>query len=300
MRCIALIAMALFLCSGICLAGEVRPVDYSLEGGKKLTGYLSLPDKRKAGEKIPAVLLIHGGKGVQLKIKSKNSALDMVNASYIQKNLGDRYAVFSAEYYSEYFGDEREFESIKSAYEALLRIPEIDQGRIAVIGVSHGGYLTLMCAMNPAIGAKVKCAVDVSGVVDVATWSVYMKNLLGRAPSHGGSNRGTDDILAYVSTDVGKALGWPPDSDAKTKERYAKISALSYVKNLAAPLLVIHGSGDNLVPLDQAHKLKASLQKEKKVFEYEEIATGSKGGHLIFGTSAKVWEKINAFLAKNL
>lgn len=262
-------------------AGATVPIDYALTDGTRLTGYLSLPPDYQPGRKYPAILLIHGGMGDGKQLLSRADGFLKIRP--VKEHLGRRYVVFSAAYHSDYLGGPREIESMAAALKIMAGLPQVDRARLAALGVSHGGYLALMCAGHPWIPEKLKAAVSISGVVDVAAFlqQRFGGNRLGLSP-------------------VGQALGWPPDKDTRTRENYDRVSVLTYVGNFQAPVLAIHGTRDNLVPVSQARSLKETLEQRQKVFEYLEIPTGKIGGHFIIVTSQAVWEKIDAFLKKYL
>ena len=256
-------------------------VPYALADGAGLTGYLSLPREYQEGKRYPAILLIHGGLGDNQG--ARNRAEEFLRTGPEKKHLCPHYAVFSAAYHSDYFGGPKEIESLAAALKTLAGLPQVAPGRIAAFGVSHGGYLALMCAAHPRMPLKIKAAVSISGVVDVGAFLEhrFRGNRIAAGPA-------------------ARALGWPPEKDAGTRENYARLSVLSYLGNLQAPVLVAHGAGDNLVPVSKARRLKEGLEKQNKQFEYLEVLTGKIGGHFIFLSSKEMWEKIGVFLKKYL
>jgi dipeptidyl aminopeptidase/acylaminoacyl peptidase len=274
-------------------SGGAIPVPYALTDGTRLTGYLSLPEGYQEGKKYPSILLIHGGRGDDKGVL--NRADGFLRTGPVKEHLCRDYVVFSAAYHTDYFGGPKEIESMAAALKAMTALPQVDRSRIAALGVSHGGYLALMCAVNPQIPLKVKAAVSISGVVDVAAFLQhrYLPALGGKA----GTGRLPPRLAASPAV---RALGWPPDKDAKTKENYGRLSVLSYLGNLQAPVLVVHGTKDNLVPVSQARSLREALEKQNKTFEYLEVPTGKIGGHFIFLSSKAMWEKIDLFLKKIL
>ncbi|MHB8069620.1 MAG: alpha/beta hydrolase family protein [Desulfobaccales bacterium] len=274
-------------------AGAARPIDYALNDGTRLTGYLSLPPDYQPGKKYPAILLIHGGRGDGKELLSRADGFLKIRP--VQEHLCRRYVVLAAAYHSDYLGGPLEIESMAAALKALAGLPQVDRARLAALGVSHGGYLALMCAGHPRIPVKIKAAVSISGVVDVAAFlqQRYRPSLWGRlAPG------GQPPELA--ASPAVRALGWPPDKDAGTRGNYDRLSVLTYVGSFQAPVLAIHGTQDNLVPVSQARSLKEALEQRQKVFEYLEVPTGRIGGHFIIVTSKAVWEKVDAFLKRYL
>jgi dipeptidyl aminopeptidase/acylaminoacyl peptidase len=274
---------------------RVETLTFALPDGTKLHGYLSLPPQYREGERFPAIFLIPGGKGID-KPKPWGRARSYLKRKEIKEHLRPNYVVLSVEYYSEYFGDPKEFESMSAALKMLAGLPQVDPARIASVGQSHGGYLSLMCVTEPSIHPKPKAAVSVSGVVDLATFVDYMQKeenvRMGFLPQ---------EVYYYATIDVTRTLGWPPDRDAKTRGNYARRSVLTYIPKLQAPILFAHGTGDRVVPFSQAQMLRQALEQNQKTFEFVEIPTTKKiKGHLIFHYEDIVWRKIEAFLKKYL
>lgn len=261
--------------------GAAASVPYALADGTGLSGFLSLPQGYQEGKRYPAILLIHGGLGDNQGVR--NRAEEFLRTGPVKKYLRPHYAVFSAAYHSDYLGGPKEIESLAAALKTVAGLPQVAPGRIAALGVSHGGYLALMCATHPGMPLKIKAAVSISGVVDVGAFLEhrFRGNRIAAGPA-------------------ARALGWPPEKDAATRENYARLSVLSCLGNLQAPVLVVHGTEDNLVPVSQARRLKEGLEKQNKQFEYLEVPTGKIGGHFIFLSSKEMWEKIGVFLKKYL
>lgn len=269
------------------------PVPYTLADGTRLIGYLSLPPNYQKGKRYPAILLIHGGTGDTGGLR--NRAQEFIQIKPVQKHLCPKYVVFSAAYRSDYLGGPQEIVSMAAALKTMAGLPQVDPSRIAALGVSHGGYLALMAAVQPRMPVKIKAVVSISGVTDVTS---FLKDLYRLHP--GGKAETGRPLLRLIASPVVRALGWPPDKDAGTKEKYRRLSVLSYLDNLKAPVLVVHGSKDNIVPVSQARKLREALKKQKKTCEYLEVPTGKIGGHFIILTKPAIWEKIDSFLKKYL
>lgn len=264
-------------------------IPYALSDGTKLTGYLSLPPGYQEGERYPAILLIHGGRGVS-RHRPRGLAEEYLKLKPHQEYLRRDYVVFSGEYYADHLGDSREFLSMTAALKTMAALPQVDPQRIAAVGASHGGYLALMCMLNPNIHPKPKIVVSICGVVDVAEWVKYLqiiKDKPGLLPG----------LRQFAVIKIPRAFGWPPDKDPGTRENFDRISVLSYVRSLKGRILVVHGDRDTVVPITQARMLREALRKEKKNYEFLEVHTG---GHFIFLDSNTVWEKIDTFLKRYL
>lgn len=274
------------------ISNNIVPVSYALTDGTKLTGYLSLPPDYQEGKKYPAILLLHGWRGVN-RHRPQGLAESYLKLKIHQKYLLQQYVVFSGEYYAENLGDSREFESMAAALKTMAILPQVDPQRIAAVGASHGGYLALMTMMHPNIQPKPKIGVSISGVVDVAEWVKYLQTVKDKIELLPG-------LRKFACTKVPLVFGWPPDKNPETSEKFARISTLTYVKNLQGTILLIHADGDTQVPITQAYMLRKALRQENKNLEFLEIPAGGNDGHFIFLHNKTVWEKIDWFLKKNL
>jgi dipeptidyl-peptidase-4 len=112
--------------------------------------------------------------------------------------------------------------------------PFVDGERIGVFGWSYGGYM----ALNMLMRSPGTYAAGVSGA-PVTDWSLYDTHYTERY------------------------MGTPQDNPSG----YAAGSVLTHAKNLADPLLVIHGMADDNVLFAHATKLFAELQKLGKPFD---------------------------------
>ncbi|KAL7929438.1 Alpha/Beta hydrolase protein [Trichoderma chlorosporum] len=123
-------------------------------------------------------------------------------------------------------------------------------GKAGITGISAGGYNTLQCLTRfPDTFAGGVCA---SGISDLKTLDGETHKL--------------------ESQYVPKLLKITKDtSDEERDEIYKERSALFRVDDIKAPLLLLHGQEDTVVPLDQARMIAASLEekgKEVKLVEF--------------------------------
>lgn len=118
--------------------------------------------------------------------------------------------------------------------EYLRTLPYVDPARIGVYGWSYGGYM----ALNLMLRAPGAFAVGVSGA-PVTDWKLYDTHYTERY------------------------MGTPADNP----DGYAAASVLPYAKQLAAPLLLVHGMADDNVLFTHSTKLYAELQKHGRPFD---------------------------------
>lgn len=121
---------------------------------------------------------------------------------------------------------------------------QVDSQRIAVAGGSAGGHLSALIGMNAWNGStwdgappdsRVQAAIAFNPVLDVRSFS---------APS-------------TVRTNLTTLLGAPSD---KNSTRWRDASPLNHVSREAAPVLLLHGTSDTMVPFAQSVDMQRSLQ----------------------------------------
>ena len=70
----------------------------------------------------------------------------------------------------------------------------------------------------------------------------------------------------------------------------SRYNSLAYVGHIGRPLLILHGSDDDIVPVAQARKLYAAASEPK---QYAEIAGA---GHLDIGDAPEFWEALRGWV----
>jgi dienelactone hydrolase len=161
-----------------------------------------------------------------------------------------------------------EIDDVIEGLEYLQARGVVDGERVALCGLSHGASIALIAAGRYP-GAR--AVVAQAGFSDLA--AAYRYHL-----THESKIRNL--LLRYWSV-VGGTLEERP-------EEYAVRSAVNYADSIQAPVLLIHGENDEIVPVDQAREMYDALRKAGKTAELK-IFPGQ--GHGVTGSEAReeVW-----------
>ncbi|UKZ02945.1 S9 family peptidase (plasmid) [Streptomyces viridifaciens] len=154
-----------------------------------------------------------------------------------------------------------EEEDFTAAVDALVRDGSADEGKIAVMGASHGGFMTNWLTARTD---RFATGISVAGVCD---WmSLYGTSSLG-------------DISVPI------LLSGTPDV---AFDRYASSSPLAYVAGVTAPTLLIHGEDDLMNPIGQSEQWFTALRRMDREVEFVRYPSA---GHLFMYNGAVSQQK---------
>ncbi|MGQ0836016.1 MAG: alpha/beta fold hydrolase [Gammaproteobacteria bacterium] len=221
--------------------GSVRALSYRARDGASIPAYLTLP--AGAEEKnLPLVVLPHGGP----------VARDYLKFDWWAQFLASRgYAVLQPQFRgSTGFGREhrkagyRQWgglmqDDVTDGVKGLIEQGLADARRVCIVGASYGGYAALAgAAFTPELYA---CSVSVNGVSDLPM-------MLNHIETRGGDE--SDAIYA-----------WREHIGIKSDPKIAQKSPARTAAAIKAPVLLVHGVDDVVVPIAQSQKMYDALTK---------------------------------------
>jgi dienelactone hydrolase len=219
--------------------GTVRNFEYTARDNYALFGYLTIP--AGAEEKnLPLVVLPHGGP----------ESRDTVDFDWWSQFLASRgYAVLRPQFRgSTGLGDAHRLagrgqwglrmqDDVTDGVKALIAQGIADPRRVCIVGASYGGYAALAgAAFTPELYA---CAVSVAGVADLPEMLAYDEKMAGEE----------SNTVSY----------WRDSIGSRDDARVGQKSPARYARSIRAPILLLHGTNDSVVPFAQSQMMANAL-----------------------------------------
>ncbi len=251
-------------------------IQYESFDGLRINANLYIPKWMEKNGSNPAVVWPHGGPEWQEKNVFNKYFQVLTNRGYIVIAPNFRGSTgygktFQKLIYKDWGG--AEFKDVLGSYEYLLGTGYADKNKVAVVGGSFGGFMTLTCATKaPDLW---KCAVDIFGPSSLFTF-------LESIPEHW--KPGTYDLVGNPEVD---------------KELLSERSPINFVDNIKCPILIVQGANDPRVVKTESDRIVEKLKAQNKTVEYLVLDDEGHGFSKV-SNQIKVWELICEFLDKYL
>lgn len=264
--------------------GYMMSIEYKARDGLKIQAILTVPPNYDPNgtSPLPTIVLPHGGP----------AAYDRFDFNYKAQFLANRgYAVLQPNFRgSEGFGQAFEDagrgewggkmqDDITDGVNALITAKITDPDRVCIAGASYGGYAALAGAVfTPDL---YKCVIAVAPVSD-------LNQMLRDERRDHGSNHW---VVSYWK----EAMA---DGDAR-RRKLQSISPANYAENATAPILLIHGDDDTVVPYEQSTRMKRALERAGKSVELIKLK-GEDHWMSVAETRMQMLEAMDEFLATHM
>jgi len=235
---------------------EINPADlvdsqvirYKSFDGVQIPSILYKPKQASAQNKVPAVVLVHGGPGGQTRVGYSPLTQYLVNHGYVILGVNNR---GSSGYGKTFFtsddgkhGREPLWDCVE-AKKYLASLGYVDEAKIGIAGGSYGGYMVLAAlAFKPE---EFAVGVDLFGV------SNWVRTLQSIPPYWESFRKSLYKEIGDPSTDL---------------ENLRAVSPLFHADKIVKPLIVLQGANDPRVIKPESDEIVDNIKKRNGVVEY--------------------------------
>jgi acetyl esterase/lipase len=231
---------------GVKTPAEIKPYSYHAADGLTVPGFLTLPGGVEP-KNLPLVVFPHGGPAVADTLQFDWWAQAMAAQGYAVLQPNYRGSTVTLGHLEAGFGEwGRKMQSdLSDGVRDLAKQGVIDPKRVCIVGGSYGGYAAL--AGVTLEHDVYRCAVSVSGIADLRKMRDWM----------------SDGKVSWSQRYWDRFLGLADKKDQSVME----ISPIEHIASVTAPILLIHGRDDTVVPYEQSDVMYRALKKAGKPVE---------------------------------
>jgi dienelactone hydrolase len=260
---------------GTAQLATVRPITIPGPDGIAIPGYLTLPPGSRPQQRLPAVVLPHGGPYARDHWGYDPLVQVIASRGYAVLQLNFRGSTGYGQQWREAghqaWGTIMHADITAGAH-WLIESGVADPARMCIVGWSYGGYAALTgVEKEPGL---YRCAISIAGVTDM-------------------SQLAADDERFYGGKDsAGDAMGTDPAA-------LRAESPLAHVENIRVPVLLVHGEDDYTVLADHSRAMDRALSREHVPHELVLIRHGE---HSLVRPEMRLmlYRKVTEFLRANL
>ncbi len=260
--------------------GAVQTTSYKAPDGFEIPAYLTMPPGLEP-KSLPLVVFPHGGPYARDTGGFDWWAQFLATRGYVvlqpQFRGSTGYGADFARAGNRQWGRGMQ-DDITAGVRELIAKGVVDPKRVCIVGASYGGYAALAgAAFTPDLYV---CAASINGIADIPQMLGFVKEKWGGEES---------DAFDHWKRMTGNA----------SDEAVVASSPSRSVDTIRAPILLIHGSSDTVVPPSQSRNFAQLLKQKGKQCELVELP--GEDHWLSTGQSRlTMLQSLEAFLAANL
>ncbi|MBY0423721.1 MAG: S9 family peptidase [Parvularculaceae bacterium] len=230
--------------------GPILAIEYRARDGLKIPAVLNLPPSGET-KNLPLIVLPHGGPESYDAVAFDWMAQYFASRGFmvLQPNFRGSTGFglsFRDAGRGEWGGKMQD--DVTDSVNALVKTGRADPNRVCIMGASYGGYSALAGgAFTPSL---YKCVVAIAPVSDIPVM------LRTEARSSGAQSW----VVSYWRKVIGDVRG--------DIEKLRRISPANNAAAFQAPVLLIHGSNDTVVPIDQSERMARALKAAGKSVDF--------------------------------
>ena len=205
--------------------------------GQEIEGWLYLP-QLPAGVKAPLILMVHGGPSLAWGDSYVHEFQVLAGRGYAVLAPNPRGSAGYGEAFCRSILNDwggADFQDLLAGIDHVLATASIDGKRLAIEGLSYGGYMTNFALTQEP--TRFKAAVSRNGISSIAS--------------------------AALLSDQSIWFNLSMDTSTQPHNR----SALTYVDTIQTPLLLLHAENDLRCPFSESQQLFVALRSRKKIVE---------------------------------
>lgn len=234
--------------AGLDPASFVRPEPVTIRSfdGENIYGLMYLP-RGAEGRRPPVVMMLHGGPTSQARPDFDPVVQYLLARGYAVLDLNFRGSTGYGQRFTQLDNKRLRPNAVRdmqAAVEYLRARADVDGNRVAAMGGSYGGYMTLAAVAQ--LPEYFQAGVDFVGV---ANW---ISGLEDASPQLRNSDR-----IEYGNIE-----------DTADRAFFTEISPLSYAHQIRSPLMVVHGANDPRVPVAEADQIVRAVRHRGGDVEY--------------------------------
>lgn len=266
--------------AGLNLAEMVvpEPKSFPARDGVMLHGLLYMPPNLQPGQKPPVLISVHGGPTSQARPRFNAAHQYLLRRGIAVFDLNFRGSTGHGKTFAR-LNDRRlregEIYDLEDAVRWLGTQGWVDAERAAVMGGSYGGYLTMaaLTRLPEVFDAGV-------AFVGVSNWVTALE---GASPQLKASDR----------------IEYGDINDPQEREFFRRISPITHVQNVRAPVMVLHGANDPRDPVAESDQFVQAIRTKGGTVEYLRFPDE---GHGIRKLSNRIiaYRRIADFLERHL
>lgn len=235
---------------------SVTPIEFDAADGLAIRGYLTVPAGISDPKKLPLVVLPHGGPEANDTLGFDWWAQALASRGYavLQPNFRGSTGYGPAFVEAGYGEWGRKMQSdLSDGVRYLANQGVIDDAKVCIVGASYGGYAAMA---GLALDSDVyRCGVAVAGLSDLRRFVRFQRSR--------DALRKENTTTRYWNRFMG--------ADGLGDRSLDAISPVHQVANVKAPLLLIHGKDDDVVPFEQSQIMADAMRQAQKTVELVEL-----------------------------
>jgi len=211
---------------------------------REIPAFYSRPSTASKEKPVPVLISIHGGPESQYR--PMFSGIDQFYLNELGIAILSPNVRGSSGYGKTYLKldnaelREDSVRDIGALLDWIAKQPELDKSRVAVIGGSYGGYMTLATLVH--YGDRLRAGIDIVGI---ASFKSFLTN------------------TAAYRQDL-RRVEYGDERDPKMLAVFEKIDPLNHADKIISNLMVVHGKNDPRVPFSEAEQIAKEVRSKRK------------------------------------